>query len=86
MAENTLYYGDNLDILHRYIKEESVDLIYLDPPFNSNANHNVLFEDYEGSKSAAQAFGLCNKGTYKTVHRVLSVFFALVVALAPLLS
>jgi len=37
--ENTLYYGDNLDILKRYVKEESVDLIYLDPPFKSN-QHN----------------------------------------------
>ena len=40
---NTLYYGDNLDILRRYVKDESVDLVYLDPPFNSNANYNVLF-------------------------------------------
>lgn len=54
MPDNTLYYGDNLDILRRYVKDESVDLIYLDPPFNSNANYNVLFEDYRGSKSAAQ--------------------------------
>ncbi len=38
---NTLYYGDNLDILQRYIKGESVDLVYLDPPFNSNANYKV---------------------------------------------
>jgi DNA modification methylase len=36
---NTLYYGDNLDILRRYIDDESVDLIYLDPPFNSNADY-----------------------------------------------
>jgi len=41
---NTLYYGDNLDILRRYVDDESVDLIYLDPPFNSNADYNVLFE------------------------------------------
>lgn len=44
MAEghvNALYYGDNLDILRRYIKDESVDLIYLDPPFNSNQSYNV---------------------------------------------
>ena len=39
---NTLYYGDNLDILRRYIKDESVDLIYLDPPLNSVATYNVL--------------------------------------------
>ncbi|MHB9034130.1 MAG: DNA methyltransferase [Anaerolineae bacterium] len=51
---NTLYYGDNLDILQRYIKDESVDLIYLDPPFNSNANYNVLFTDKNGSQTASQ--------------------------------
>ena len=42
---NTLYYGDNLDILRNYIAAESVDLIYLDPPFNSNRDYNVLFKD-----------------------------------------
>src|ERR1035441_7947152 len=56
---NTLYYGDNLDILPRYIKDESVDLIYLDPPFKSNQDYNVLFQEQDGSRSAAQikAFG-----------------------------
>lgn len=42
-SQNILYYGDNLDILRRYVKDETVDLVYLDPPFNSNANYNVLF-------------------------------------------
>ena len=51
---NTLYYGDNLDILRRYVGDETVDLIYLDPPFNSKANYNMLFEEHDGSKSAAQ--------------------------------
>ncbi len=45
---NTLYYGDNLNILRRYIENNSVDLIYLDPPFNSNRNYNVLFKDESG--------------------------------------
>lgn len=56
---NTLYYGDNLDILRRYVKDESVDLIYLDPPFKSNQDYNVLFAEQDGSRSAAQikAFG-----------------------------
>ena len=57
MAEghvNALYYGDNLDILRRYIKDESVDLIYLDPPFNSNQSYNVLFTNRTGTKSDAQ--------------------------------
>jgi len=49
-----LYYGDNLDILRRYIPDESVDLIYLDPPFNSNATYNVLFAEQNGSRAAAQ--------------------------------
>lgn len=50
----SLYYGDNLDVLRRYVKDESVDLIYLDPPFNSNASYNVLFAEQDGSRSAAQ--------------------------------
>jgi len=51
---NTLYYGDNLDILRRYVQDESVDLIYLDPPFKSNQDYNVLFAEQNGSRSAAQ--------------------------------
>lgn len=51
---NTLYYGDNLDILRRYVKDESVDLIYLDPPFKSNQDYNVLFAEHDGTRSAAQ--------------------------------
>ena len=53
-APNTLYYGDNLDILRRYVKDESVDLIYLDPPFKSNQDYNVLFAEKNGSQSSAQ--------------------------------
>src|SRR5450830_1009604 len=58
-TDNLLFYGDNLDVLRRHIKDETVDLIYLDPPFNSNANYNVLFKEKGGEKSAAQiqAFG-----------------------------
>jgi site-specific DNA-methyltransferase (adenine-specific) len=51
---NTLYYGDNLDVLRRHIADESVDLIYLDPPFKSNQDYNVLFQEQDGSRSAAQ--------------------------------
>ena len=51
---NVLYYGDNFDILRRYIANESVDLVYLDPPFNSNQDYNILFADRHGSRSAAQ--------------------------------
>jgi len=54
MRLNTLYYGDNLQILREHIRDESVDLIYLDPPFNSNANYNVLFKSPTGERSHAQ--------------------------------
>lgn len=52
--KNKLYFGDNLDILREYVASETVDLIYLDPPFNSNATYNVLFQEKSGEKSAAQ--------------------------------
>ncbi|MDQ2751501.1 MAG: restriction endonuclease [Bacteroidota bacterium] len=51
---NTLYYGDNLKVLRQHIPTESIDLIYLDPPFNSNRNYNVLFKDESGLDSEAQ--------------------------------
>ncbi|MDT0632935.1 site-specific DNA-methyltransferase [Rubrivirga litoralis] len=51
---NTLYFGDNLDVLRRYVPDESVDLVYLDPPFNSNADYNVLFAARDDTDSAAQ--------------------------------
>jgi DNA modification methylase len=51
---NHLYYGDNLDVLRRYVAEESADLIYLDPPFNSNQDYNILFAEKDGTRSAAQ--------------------------------
>ncbi len=56
MPENTLFYGDNLDILRNpdYFPIACVDLIYLDPPFNSSRNYNVLFKDESGKDSDAQ--------------------------------
>ena len=51
---NKLYYGDNLDVLRRHIDDESVDLVYLDPPFNSNASYNVLFAEQDGARAASQ--------------------------------
>jgi site-specific DNA-methyltransferase (adenine-specific) len=53
-VKNTLYYGDNLDILRRYVGDESVDLIYLDPPFKSDQNYNVLFKEKDGTQAASQ--------------------------------
>lgn len=52
--QNTLFYGDNLMILREHIRDESIDLIYLDPPFNSNRSYNVLFKDESGHASEAQ--------------------------------
>lgn len=52
--KNKLFFGDNLTILREHIHDESVDLIYLDPPFNSAANYNVLFKEQSGEQSAAQ--------------------------------
>lgn len=54
MTMGDLYWGDNLDILRNYIPSESIDLIYLDPPFNSNRNYNVLFRDNGKTESDAQ--------------------------------
>jgi 16S rRNA G966 N2-methylase RsmD len=49
---NRLYYGDNLDVLRRHVETESVDLVYLDPPFNSNASYNVGGRETGGEKAA----------------------------------
>ena len=51
---NLLYYGDNLDVLRRYVRDASVDLIYLDPPFNSRQEYSVLFAEKDGSQSSSQ--------------------------------
>jgi site-specific DNA-methyltransferase (adenine-specific) len=51
---NRLYYGDNLDVLRRHVDDASVDLVYLDPPFNSNASYNVLFAERDGTQAASQ--------------------------------
>lgn len=68
---NALYYGDNLTILRQYIKDESVDLIYLDPPFQSGRDYSVFFEERDGTKSAAQIHAFedtwdWDQGTAKT--------------------
>jgi DNA modification methylase len=53
----TLYYGDNLGILRRYLKDETVDLVYLDPPFNSAQNYNAFFHEKDGTDAC-----LCRHG------------------------
>ena len=50
----TLYYGDNLDILRRYLRDETVDLVYLDPPFNSAQTYNAFFQEKDGTAAASQ--------------------------------
>jgi site-specific DNA-methyltransferase (adenine-specific) len=73
--KNRLYFGDNLDILRREVPDASVDLIYLDPPFNSNATYNVLFKEKSGEESAAQImafedtwqWGLESEALYKEI-------------------
>src|SRR5688572_8291801 len=49
----TLYFGDNLYVLREYVRSESVDLIYLDPPFNSNATYAMLFRSAAGREDTA---------------------------------
>lgn len=72
---NKLYYGDNLDIMREYIPDDSVDLIYLDPPFNSKATYNVLFQEKNGTQSRAQItafedtwhWGIESEETYREI-------------------
>src|SRR5690606_3642200 len=54
ITENTLFYGDNLDVLRNDIASRSVDLVYLDPPFNSQKDYNIFFTTPAGKKSEAQ--------------------------------
>ena len=51
---NKLYYGDNLDVLRNEVASDSVDLVYPDPPFNSNANYNILFKSPAGKAADSQ--------------------------------
>lgn len=54
MTRNKLYYGDNLDVLQRHVPDESVSLVYLDPPFKSMRDYNILFEEQDGTRASAQ--------------------------------
>ena len=53
-VKNTLFFGNNLAILRNHIGNESVDLVYLDPPFKSNQDYNILFREQDGTRAAAQ--------------------------------
>jgi site-specific DNA-methyltransferase (adenine-specific) len=54
LKTNVLYFGDNLEILRKYIPDNSIDLVYLDPPFNSKKDYNILFKENGGVESEAQ--------------------------------
>lgn len=54
MQTNLLYYGDNLPIIREHFPDECVDLVYLDPPFNSKRTYNVIYKEATGEESAAQ--------------------------------
>jgi site-specific DNA-methyltransferase (adenine-specific) len=74
ITQNTLFYGDNLPILREYVADASVDLVYLDPPFNSNRTYNVLF------KQESEAQTTLFKPTRIRTQATLSIRF---VALVP---
>ncbi len=65
---NVLYFGDNLDILREHIADESVDLIYLDPPFNSKRDYNLLFKTPKGHQSDAQITAFEDSWHWSTEH------------------
>jgi site-specific DNA-methyltransferase (adenine-specific) len=63
-CDGAFFYGDNLDVLPRYVADESVDLVYCDPPFSASKSHNLLFRDGDGSFSAAQSKALRDSWTW----------------------
>lgn len=65
--KNTLFYGDNLEVLQRHFPPECIDLIYLDPPFNSKVDYNILFRERSGKESVAQAQAFSDSWTWNTV-------------------
>jgi site-specific DNA-methyltransferase (adenine-specific) len=77
ITTNTLFYGDNLAILREYIPDESIDLVYLDPPFNSSRSYNVLFKDESGKESEAQITAFddtwhWNQAAEETYHELIN--------------
>jgi site-specific DNA-adenine methylase len=82
ITENTLFYGDNLPIVREYIPTESVDLVYLDPPFNPNRSYNVLFRDESGHINAGDVRDLI--GTVEQEKAALGIFITLDPPTAPM--
>lgn len=73
MERNTLYYGDNLDVLREHVPDESVDLVYLDPPFNSARDYNVLFKQARHDENQAQITAFTD--TWQWSKRHYEMFF-----------
>ncbi|MFD8529433.1 DNA methyltransferase [Streptosporangium canum] len=78
---NKLYYGDNLEVLREHVPSESVDLIYLDPPFNSNRSYNVLFKEKSGNEAQAQMEAFDDTWTWS--HETESLYIELMNGSAP---
>jgi site-specific DNA-methyltransferase (adenine-specific) len=62
---NTLFYGDNLDVLRHHVADASVDLVYLDPPFQSGKDYNVIFESHRGERGDERAQAEAFKDTWR---------------------
>ena len=67
LKANVLYFGDNLEILRKYIPDNSIDLIYLDPPFNSKKDYNIIFSDATGERSEAQIKAFSDTWTWDEI-------------------
>lgn len=81
LKTNVLYFGDNLEILRKYISDNSIDLIYLDPPFSSKKDYNIIFEEATGERSEAQIKAFSDTWTWdKIVERT---YYDIVLAAPP---
>lgn len=79
-SRNTLFFGDNLEILQKHVPAGSVDLVYLDPPFNSKRDYSLLFKEKDGSDSAAQMVAFEDTWTW---NQTSELAFRQIVASAP---
>src|SRR3989304_7427322 len=77
LSTNVLYYGDNLDILRNHIPDEAIDLVYLDPPFNSKREYNIIYRETTGLESEAQIRAFTDTWTWdhtteRTYHEIVT--------------
>lgn len=68
MSQNVLYYGDNLDVMRAHIGDESVDLVYLDPPWSSARDYNVLFKQAKKDENQAQITAFTDTWVWSKPH------------------